>query len=196
MSKYDEFNVVEFCKKIYEDYGKDYFYSEKLNFQNMSIDDLRSYVTVFNQLDYDNTDAKRVFLIMSGGENYEYDYSKKKKIQDKLNNEFDRRYGDDFVMLYKYIDDKVIKAEKWRGERRYAIWDYHIDSYSSEFESFFLTYKLYMKSKELGIKASDIVTICQMLNTRSFYNIVKHENKDLAQMIIDNPEERYEEILK
>ena len=196
MSKYDEFNVVEFCKKIYENHGKDYLYSDNLSFRNMSIDDQRSYVTVFNQLDYDNSDARKVYRVMSGGEDYEYDYNKKKKIQDKLNLEFDRRYDDELVMLYKFIDNKVIKSEKWLGEKRYAIWDYHIDTYSVEVRAFFAAYRLYMKSKELKIKASDMIDIYQMMSYH-FYGFGKQkDNVSIIQSVIENPNERYEEVLK
>jgi len=196
MSKYGEFNVVEFCKKIYESYRKDYLYSDNLSFRNMSMDDLRSYVTVFNQLDYNNSDAKKVYRIMSSGEDYEYDYNKKKKIQDKLNLEFDRRYDDELVMLYKFIDNEVIKPEKWLGERRYAIWDYHIDTSSTEVRAFFAAYRLYMKSKELKIKASDMIDIYQMMSYH-FYGFAKQkDNISIIQSVIENPDERYEEVLK
>ena len=203
--RFRDFNSVAFCKKIYESYGEDYLYSENLSFRNMSMDDLRRYVTVFNQLDYDSSDARQTFRVISGGKDFVYDYDKKTAIQDKLNKEFDKRYNDDIVTLYKFIDQKVLKNEKWLGERRYIVFDYHVDvNYGAEFRTFLLAYRLYNKCQKIGIKISDIIDICKMMSSGSsasyLYNGELDEHKVskkvlFAHQMIENPDEDYEEIL-
>ena len=202
--QYRDFNITKYCRNLYERYGEDYGYSDKLNFAKMSINELRGFVTVFNQLDYENSIARQAYRTLSNGEEFAYNYAKKKVIQDKLNKEFDRRYSDDIVMLYKFLDKEIIKNEKWTGERRYAIWDYNVSMDSPEFRSFLLAYRLYQKAKNIGAKVSDILDIVQMMHScfshyLTFRNMDEKEIKKrvmLAHQAVENPEETYEEILK
>lgn len=202
--QYRDFNITKYCHKLYEHYGEDYGYSDKLDFAKMSMDELRGFVTVFNQLDYENSIARQTYRVLSEGEEFIYDYTKKKIIQNKLNEEFDRRYNDDIVRLYKFLDKEIIKNEKWRGERRYEVWDYNVSMNSPEFRSFLLAYRLYQKAKNIGAKVSDILDIVQMMHScfshyLTFRNMDKKEIKKrvmLAHQAIENPDEGYEEILE
>ena len=111
-------------------------------------------------------------------------------------------------LVLEYINGinllEIIKNEKWLGERRYTVWSYRLSENESEFQSFLLAYRLYQKSKKLGIDVSGMIEICQMIYSSFSYYLTcgktdKEETKKrimFAHQMIENPDESYEEIVE
>jgi len=78
------------------------------SFNEMTVQELREYVTFISRIGYWNALYKLL------------DYHEVGRIKKDLNDEFDRRCGEDFVELYNFLDKKH-NTEKWCGEERYKL---------------------------------------------------------------------------
>ena len=193
-----DFNIIVACKKLYKQYGEEYGYSDKIQFNKMSMNELRSFVTIFTQLDYENSTARQTYKVLTNGKDFVCDYNKKKQIQKKLNREFSRRYSKDFVLLYNFVDSEIIRDEKWLGDIRYTIWSYNLEKSSSEFKSFILAYRIYQYCKREMINVVKFIELYNMANefsSRYLYNEEDDENDEntknkkimFAHQMIENP---------
>lgn len=112
MKWYDDF--VE--ERIKNDRIRKYGLTEKCllpekDFKNMTVKELRNYVTFFCMIGYNEYLYKLI------------DYKTKEKIIENMNEEFNRRVGEEFVLYYNKID-KIKNNEKWNGEKRYELLTY------------------------------------------------------------------------
>lgn len=112
MKWYDDF--VE--ERIKNDRIRKYGLTEKClhpekDFKNMTVKELRNYVTFFCMIGYNEYLYKLI------------DYKTKEKIIENMNEEFNRRVGEEFVLYYNKID-KIKNNEKWNGEERYELLTY------------------------------------------------------------------------
>jgi len=112
---YDDKVITEIYKERVELYGRtrECVLPEK-ELSKMTLKELRKYVTFFIELDYDSYHGEYsgLYKIISYGE--------KKDITEKLNKEFNKRAGDEFVKLYDYLD-KIHNREKWDVEQRFHL---------------------------------------------------------------------------
>lgn len=151
----------------FQKYGKDFWKPEK-KFSEMSLDELRSYVTMFNKLGYTSCPVR-----------VEIPYEEESKIIDNLNKEFDKRVGKEFLSLYNLYDKHINKPEKWSGEIRYKLFSYKVSGHSySEMSNFYTTYKLLWFAKERNIKVEDIVEMFIKFSYPCYWELDKDKDKD------------------
>ena len=166
--KFRDFNVDKYVLKRYKEFGENFWKPEK-QFSDMSLDELRCYVTMFNYLDFSSSMPVKV----------EYPYKEKEKIRDNLNKEFDRRVGSDFIRLYNLYDSKLNKPEKWTGEIRYKIFSYRQTGHSyTEWSNFIMAYKLLWFARERNIKIDDIVEMFELFSRACYWDLDKNPTKD------------------
>ena len=166
--RFRDFNVKKYVLKRYKAYEKDFCKPEK-PFAEMSLDELRSYVTMFTKLRYSSYIPVEVTL----------SYGEEREIKESLNKEFDRRVGEDFLKLYNLYDNKLNKPEKWTGEIRYALLSYNMSGHSyTEMSNFYTAYKLLWFAKERGIKVDDIVEMFTTFSRACYWNLDDDSNKD------------------
>lgn len=163
-----EFDSEKYIMSRFKKFGEDFWKPEK-KFSEMSLNELRSYVTMFNELNY--SDAMPVKVEIS--------YEEKSKVRDSLNKEFDKRVGKEFLSLYNLYDKHIHEPEKWSGEIRYKLFSYKVNDYGySEMSNFYTAYKLLWFAKERNIKVEDIVEMFIKFSYPCYWNLDKDQTKD------------------
>ena len=164
-----QFDIKKYIMDRFQKFGEDFWKPEK-KLSEMSLDELRSYVTMFNELGYTSFPVQ-----------VEIPYEEKAKIRDNLNREFDKRVGKDFLSLYNLYDSTLHKPEKWTGEIRYALLSYKVSGHSySEMSNFYTAYKLLWFAKERNIKVDDIVEMFTNFSKTCYWDLDKDATKDYA----------------
>lgn len=165
-----QFDTEKYIMGRFDRFGKDFWKPEK-KFSEMSLNELRSYVTMFNQLHYSSSMPIKV----------EISYEEESKVRDNLNKEFDKRVGKDFLALYNLYDKHLHEPEKWTGEIRYKFFSYKVeDNGYSEMQNFYTAYKLLWFAKERNIKVEDIVEMFIKFSYPCFWDLDKDPDKDYA----------------
>ena len=165
-----QFDTEKYIMDRFQKLGEDFWKPEK-KLSEMSLDELRSYVTMFNELDYSDSMPIKV----------EISYEEKSKVRDNLNKEFDKRVGKDFLSLYNLYDKHLHKPEKWTGEIRYKLFSYIVSGHSySEMSNFYTAYKLLWFAKERNIKVDDIVEMFINFSYPCYWDLDKDQRKDYA----------------
>lgn len=166
-----QFDTEKYIMDRFDRLGQDFWKPEK-KFSEMTLSELRSYVTMFNELDYSSSMPVKV-------ENPNYE--EKSKIRDNLNKEFDKRVGKDFLAIYNLYDKHLNSPEKWTGEIRYKFFSYKVsDNGYSEMRNFYTAYKLLWFAKERNIKIEDIVEILAKFSYPCYWELDKDKDKDYA----------------
>ena len=156
--------------RIYR-FGQDFWKPEK-KFSEMTLGDLRAYVTMFNKLDYSSSMPIKVETL---------NYEEKSKIRDNLNKEFNKRVGKDFLAIYNLYDKHLNRPEKWTGEIRYKFFSYKVTDYCyTEMQNFYTAYKLLWFAKERNIKVEDIVEMFTKFSYPCYWELDKDKAKDHA----------------
>lgn len=165
-----QFDTEKYIMDRFQKFGEDFWKPEK-KLSEMSLDELRSYVTMFNELGCSDSMPIKV----------EISYEEKSKVRDNLNKEFDKRVGKDFLSLYNLYDEHLHKSEKWLGEIRYKLFSYKVSGHSySEMSNFYTAYKLLWFAKERNMKVDDIVEMFINFFYPCYWNLDKDETKDYA----------------
>ena len=165
-----QFDTEKYIMDRFQKFGEDFWKPEK-KLSEMSLDELRSYVTMFNELGCSDSMPIKV----------EISYEEKSKVRDNLNKEFDKRVGKDFLSLYNLYDEHLHKSEKWLGEIRYKLFSYKVSGHSySEMSNFYTAYKLLWFAKERNMKVDDIVEMFINFSYPCYWNLDKDETKDYA----------------
>ena len=163
-----QFNTEKYIMDRFDRFGKDFWKPEK-KFSEMTLSELRSYVTMFSDLHYSSKMPIKVEIL----------YEEESKVIDDLNKEFDKRVGKDFLTLYNLYDEHLNRPEKWSGEIRYRLFSYKVSGHSySEMSNFYTAYKLLWFAKEKGIKVEDIVEMFTKFSYTVFWDLDKDQTKD------------------
>ena len=165
-----QFDTEKYIMDRFQKFGEDFWKPEK-KLSELSLDELRSYVTMFNELDYSSSMPIEV----------EISYEEKSKVRDNLNKEFDKRVGKDFLSLYNLYDKHLHEPEKWTGEIRYKFFSYKVtDNGYSEMQNFYTAYKLLWFVKERNMKVDDIVEMFINFSYPCYWDLDKDKTKDYA----------------
>lgn len=168
MEKQIDFDVEKYIWDRYEKFKEDFAKPEK-NFSEMSLEELRSYVTMFNDIGYSKLIPVKPNL----------SYEEKSKIQDLLNAEFDKRVGSDFVKIYNLYDKDLNAPEKWGGDIRYKLLSYKMTGHSyTEMSNFLTTYKVLWFAKERNIKIDDIIDLFNTISKICYWELSKDVKQD------------------
>ena len=166
-----QFDTEKYIMDRFDRFGQDFWKPEK-KFSEMTLSEVRSYVTMFNELDYSSSMPVKVETP---------NYEEKSKIRDNLNKEFDKRVGKDFLALYNLYDEHLNKSEKWSGEIKYRLFSYKVSGHSySEMSNFYTAYKLLWFAKEKGIKIGDIIEMFTKFSYPCYWELDKDKDKDHA----------------
>lgn len=164
----NQLDTEKYIMHRFQKYGKDFWKPEK-KFSEMTLGELRSYVTMFDQLHYSGSMPIKV----------EIPYGEESKVRDDLNKEFDKRVGKDFLSLYNLYDKHLHTPEKWTGEIRYKFFSYDVrDNGYSEMQNLYTTYKLLWFAKEKNIKVDDIVETLIKFSYPCYWGLDKDKDKD------------------
>lgn len=165
-----QFDTEKYIMDRFDRFGKDFWKPEK-KFSEMTLSELRSYVTMFNDLHYSSKMPIKV----------EIPYEEESKVIDELNKEFDKRVGKDFLTLYNLYDEHINRPEKWSGEIRYRLFSYKVSGHSySEMSNFYTAYKLLWFAKERSIKVKDIAEILIKFSYPCYWELDRDKAKDHA----------------
>lgn len=165
-----QFDTEKYIMDRFQKFGEDFWKPEK-KLSEMSLDELRSYVTMFNQLHYSSGMPVKVKI----------SYEEELKVRDDLNKEFDKRVGKDFLSLYNLYDKHLHEPEKWTGEIRYKFFSYKVtDNGYSEMQNFYTTYKLLWFVKERNMKVDDIAEMFINFSYPCYWDLDKDKTKDYA----------------
>lgn len=165
-----QFDTEKYIMDRFQKFGEDFWKPEK-KLSEMSLDELRSYVTMFNQLHYSSSTPVKVKI----------SYEEELKVRDDLNKEFDKRVGKDFLSLYNLYDKHLHEPEKWTGEIRYKFFSYKVtDNGYSEMQNFYTAYKLLWFVKERNMKVDDIVEMFINFSYPCYWDLDKDKTKDYA----------------
>ena len=166
----NQFDTEKYIMHRFQKYGKDFWKPEK-KFSEMTLGELRSYVTMFDALHYSGNMPIKV----------EIPYKEESKVRDDLNKEFDKRVGKDFLSLYNLYDKHLHEPEKWTGEIRYKLFSYKVgDNGYSEMSNFYTAYKLLFFAKEKNIKVDDVVEMFIKFSYPCYWELDKDKDKDYA----------------
>lgn len=165
-----QFDTEKYIMDRFDRFGQNFWKPEK-KFLEMTLGELRSYVTMFIDLHYSSKMPIKV----------EIPYDEEETIIDDLNKEFDKRVGKDFLALYNLYDEHLNKSEKWSGEIKYRLFSYKVSGHSySEMSNFYTTYKLLWFAKEKGIKIGDIIEMFTKFSYPCYWELDKDKDKDHA----------------
>jgi hypothetical protein len=164
-------NFDEYSNKAIDDrilkfgLNKEIFYPE-VPLNNMSIDQLRWYVTFIANYEFDHIFSNII------------KYEEKKKLINDLNEEFNRRFSYIFP-IYEIMDKRYCK-EKWNGEERYKILSYTFKGHD-EMRAFRHTVKVYNKLKNLNIPIEFGVEIFTLFNENlyEYRNVPDDQQKNI-----------------
>ena len=164
----NQFDTEKYIMDRFDKFGQDFWKPEK-KFSEMTLSELRAYVTMFNELNY------------SRPVKVEIPYEEESKVIGELNKEFDKRVGKDFLALYNLYDEHLNSPEKWTGEIRYKFFSYKVtDNCYSEMQNFYTTYKLLWFAKERNIKVEDIVEVLARFYHPCYWELDRDKDKDHA----------------
>lgn len=166
-----QFDIEKYIMDRFYRFGQNFWKPEK-KFSEMTLSEVRSYVTMFNKMDYSSSMPVKVETP---------NYEEKSKIRDNLNKEFDKRVGKEFLSLYNLYDKHINEPEKWSGEIRYKLFSYKVnDCDYSEMSNFYTAYKLLWFAKERNIKVEDIVEMFIKFSYPCYWELDKDKDKDCA----------------
>ena len=166
-----QFDTEKYIMDRFDRFGQNFWKPEK-KFSEMALSEVRSYVTMFNELDYSSSMPVKVETP---------NYEEKSKIRDNLNNEFAKRVGKDFLAIYNLYDTHLNSPEKWTGEIRYKFFSYKVtDNGYSEMQNFYTAYKLLWFAKEKNIKVEDIVEMFIKFCYPCYWELDRDKTKDHA----------------
>lgn len=166
-----QFYTEKYIMDRFDRFGQDFWKPEK-KFSEMTLDDLRAYVTMFNELDYLSSMPIKVETP---------NYDEKSKVIDELNKEFDKRVGKDFLTLYNLYDEHINRPEKWLGDIKYRLFSYKVSGHSYlEMSNFYTAYKLLWFAKERNIKVDDIVEMFTNFSYACYWDLDEDQTKDHA----------------
>ena len=165
-----QFDTEKYIMDRFQKFGQDFWKPEK-KFSEMTLGELRSYVTMFIVLHYSSIMPIKV----------EIPYDEEETIIDDLNKEFDKRVGKDFLSLYNLYDKHLHKPEKWSGEIKYRLFSYKVSGHGyCEMQNFYTAYRLLWFVKEKNIKVEDIVEILAKFCYPCYWELDKDKDKDHA----------------
>lgn len=131
----------------------------------MSLEELRKYATFFANFHY-VTDLNKAFKLSDY-----ISFEQERALRDELNEEFNRRVGNDFVSIYDFFDKRNNK-EKWTGEIRYQLLVYS-GKPQQELGQATMTKNLLEVGKQLNLNASQILELLEISHSYPYFSDTK-----------------------